>query len=162
MTLTRTDTPHPDDTIVAVSSAPGPGLRAIVRISGPNTRAVIDAVFTPRSAPQTPRRGYTLPGSIQLSGVHSPLPADLYFFPDPHSYTGQDLAEEPLAPRGAEQLKRDHAELLHEAGGGEEHVAQVARPRRGRQRATAPAMPVGSVSTSVTSTTPSSICQYTV
>ena len=26
-------------------------------------------------------------------GVHSPLPATLYFFPGPRSYTGQDIAE---------------------------------------------------------------------
>src|SRR5437588_788321 len=91
--LTHPDAPHPDDTIAAVSSAPGPGPRAIIRVSGPKTRDVIDAVFTPRSAPQAPRRGYAIPGSVRLSGVHSPLPADLYFFPGPHSYTGQDLAE---------------------------------------------------------------------
>jgi tRNA modification GTPase len=33
------------------------------------------------------------PGSLTLSGVHSPLPAELYFFVAPHSYTGQDVAE---------------------------------------------------------------------
>jgi tRNA modification GTPase len=34
-----------------------------------------------------------LPGHVRLTGVHSPLPADLYFWPTPHTYTGQDLAE---------------------------------------------------------------------
>lgn len=81
-------TPHPDDTIAAVSSAPGPGLRAIVRVTGPNTRAVVAAVF---DQPPAPRR--LTPGTVRLSGVHSPLPADLYFWPAPHTYTGQDLAE---------------------------------------------------------------------
>ena len=83
-------TPHPDDTIVALSSAAGPGRRAIVRVSGPKARAVADAVFTP-AGPVRPR--YLTPGAVRLSGVHSPLPADLYFFPGPRSYTGQDLAE---------------------------------------------------------------------
>ncbi|MDY3559245.1 50S ribosome-binding GTPase [Gemmata sp. JC673] len=32
-------------------------------------------------------------GVLKLSGVHSPLPAVLYFFAGPKSYTGQDLAE---------------------------------------------------------------------
>jgi len=103
--FTSTETPHPEDTIAAVSSAPGPGMRAIVRVSGPKTRDVVEKLFSrdaesaersageSRSAPQTPRRGYTVPGSLHLSGVHSPLPADLYFFHAPHSYTGQDLAE---------------------------------------------------------------------
>jgi tRNA modification GTPase len=97
-------TPHPDDTIVALSSAAGPGVRAIVRVSGPNAVAVLGAVFrvNPGSdawgadhsedysagAPRMLR-----PGFITLSGVHSPLPADLYFFRGPNTYTGQDLAE---------------------------------------------------------------------
>src|SRR5262249_6948480 len=94
MSFEKTALPHPDDTIVAVSSASGAGSRAIVRISGPKARVVEEAVFTPtRSAPKTPRRGYLTPGSLTLSGVHSPLPATLYFFPGPRSYTGQDLAE---------------------------------------------------------------------
>ena len=83
---------HPDDTIVALSSAAGPGVRAIVRLSGLDTRAVIAKVFTAESG-DTARPRHLVPGSVRLSGVHSPLPADLYFFPGPHTYTGQDLAE---------------------------------------------------------------------
>ncbi|MBA4191533.1 MAG: tRNA uridine-5-carboxymethylaminomethyl(34) synthesis GTPase MnmE [Planctomycetaceae bacterium] len=94
MSFEKSALPHPEDTIVAVSSAPGSGARAIVRISGPRTLAVIDQTFSPsRSAPRTPRRGYARPGSLRLTGVHSPLPATLYFFAGPRSYTGQDLAE---------------------------------------------------------------------
>src|SRR5262245_33493590 len=134
MSFEKTAAPHPDDTIVVVSSAPGPGARAIVRVSGPNTRAVVGAIFSPspragegserservrgRFATPTPhpprtvvlgcplphgeramdsplrfgeglgRGRYLIPGSLRLSGVHSPLPATLYFFPGPHSYTG--------------------------------------------------------------------------
>ena len=40
-----------------------------------------------------PARRALIPGSVRLSGVHSPLPADLYLWPAPHTYTGQDLAE---------------------------------------------------------------------
>jgi tRNA modification GTPase len=90
-------TPHPDDTIAAVSSAPGPGLRAIVRVTGPKTREVIAAVF---SEPVHPRR--LTPGAVRLSGVHSPLPADLLFWPAPRTATGQDLAE--LHPVGSPPL----------------------------------------------------------
>jgi tRNA modification GTPase len=96
MTLTATTAaPHPDDTIAAVSSASGPGARAIVRVSGPRTREVIDAVFSASgdltAAGNTTR--HLIPGSLRLTDVHSPLPADLYFFHSPHSYTGQDVAE---------------------------------------------------------------------
>jgi len=91
MPLESTATPHPDDTIVAVSSAAGPAARAIVRISGPNARPVVDALFAPDAPAAAGRR--LVPGNLRLTGVHSPLPADLYFFAAPHSYTGQDLAE---------------------------------------------------------------------
>lgn len=109
MSFTAVAAPHPDDTIVALSSASGPGARAIVRVSGPNTHAVVERIFLPaprggegeESAPPSLSgpgvRGSSLrflvPGSLTLSGVHSPLPATLYFFPGPRSYTGQDLAE---------------------------------------------------------------------
>ncbi|MFO0823616.1 MAG: GTPase [Gemmataceae bacterium] len=94
MTLTATTAgPHPEDTIVAVSSAPGAAARAIVRISGPNTRAVVGSVFVSNPPGLEPRRGYLTVGTLRLSGIHSPLPASLYVFPGPRSYTGQDLAE---------------------------------------------------------------------
>jgi tRNA modification GTPase len=85
-------TPHPEDTIVALSSAAGPGRRAIVRVSGPKARVVVDAVFN-ANGPRDQDARRLVPGSLRLTGVHSPLPADLYFFPCPRSYTGQDLAE---------------------------------------------------------------------
>src|SRR4051794_5993592 len=46
MSFEKTSAPHPDDTIIALSSAPGGGTRAIVRVSGLRTRDVIEAVFT--------------------------------------------------------------------------------------------------------------------
>jgi tRNA modification GTPase len=91
MGLTGTAAPHPDDTIVAVSSAPGPGARAVVRVGGPGARAVVGRVFTPAAPDAAPR--HLVPGHLTLSGVHSPVPADLYVFAGPRSYTGQDVAE---------------------------------------------------------------------
>jgi tRNA modification GTPase len=92
MSLAANAAPHPDDTIVAVSSAVGPAARAIVRISGPRTRAVVDTLFSASDPQRSPDR-HIVPGSVRLASVHSPLPADLYLFLSPHSYTGQDLAE---------------------------------------------------------------------
>src|SRR6185437_10201848 len=46
MSLVSAAAPHPEETIVALSSAPGPGQRAIVRISGPQARRIVDAVFS--------------------------------------------------------------------------------------------------------------------
>ena len=79
-------TPDPDDTIVALSSAPGPGGRAVVRVSGPQTRAVIRAVTADTPSKLTPT-------ALSLSGVAAKLSADLYFRAAPNTYTGQDLAE---------------------------------------------------------------------
>jgi tRNA modification GTPase len=81
-------TPHPDDTIVALSSAPGPGGRAIVRLTGPRT---LDLLRTLTPDAGTP--GRITPTHLRLSGVHSTLPADLVFRAGPATATGQDLAE---------------------------------------------------------------------
>jgi tRNA modification GTPase len=83
--------PHPEDTIVALSSAAGPGARGIVRISGPNTRQFVESMLKERVPPAEPR--HWQPMELRLSGFASALPADCYFFRGPHSYTGQDLAE---------------------------------------------------------------------
>ena len=79
---------HPDlnDTIVALSSAPGPGGRAIVRLSGPDAVRIVTKAFaadTPVKATQ--RRIHE--GSATLPGVAAPLPAELYVWPAPRTYT---------------------------------------------------------------------------
>ena len=88
MPLESTSVPHPDDTIVAVSSAAGAAARAIIRISGTRTRSIIESL-----GGTIPPARHFVSVSLRLTGVYSPLLADLYFFRKPHSYTGQDLAE---------------------------------------------------------------------
>ena len=80
------------DTIVALASAPGPGRRAIIRISGPDARRVAGTVFDPADALLASRR-CRREGQLQVSGIGSPLPADAYLWPAPRSYTGQDVIE---------------------------------------------------------------------
>ena len=77
---------------MALSSAPGPGARAVVRLSGPRAFAVAGGVFAPAAALELPQRGFH-EGHVLLPGLHSPLPADLYAWPGPRTYTGQDLVE---------------------------------------------------------------------
>jgi tRNA modification GTPase len=90
--------PDLEDTIVALSSARGPGARAIVRLSGPAALRCTATLFTPAhpttSLPHhlTTRRCY-YSGHLRLAGMHSLLPADLYFWPAPRTYTGQELVE---------------------------------------------------------------------
>jgi tRNA modification GTPase len=89
--------PPPDfqETIVALSSAPGPGGRAIVRLSGPAAAAIAAAVFTASDDPPSPPPAtrHWQAGQIHLPEIASPLPADLYFGRAPRTYTGQDLVE---------------------------------------------------------------------
>jgi tRNA modification GTPase len=84
--------PDPQDTIVALSSAPGAGARVIVRLSGPAALRIVSSLFTPvPSQPPKQRRWYE--GQVSLPGVTAPLPADLYVWPAPRTYTGQELTE---------------------------------------------------------------------
>ncbi len=81
---------HPDDTIAAVASAPGLGRRAVVRVSGPAARPVAESLGVP--ADWRPGRVCRdIP--LRLSGITSPLPADIYFWAGPASATGQDVVE---------------------------------------------------------------------
>jgi tRNA modification GTPase len=82
----------PQDTIVALSSAPGPGARAVVRLSGGAALAVARTLFH-TAAPLEPGRRLLAVGEARLPDLHAPLPADLYSFPGPRSYTGQDVVE---------------------------------------------------------------------
>jgi tRNA modification GTPase len=83
---------HTHDTIVAAATAPGPGARAIIRLSGPAVVPLVASVFETESSLQ-PLRRILRSGHLRLPGVHSPLPADVYLWPAPHTYTGQHLAE---------------------------------------------------------------------
>jgi tRNA modification GTPase len=84
--------PDPQDTIVALSSAPGPGGRAVVRLSGERALAVAATVFASPEAVDPSRRGL-YQGDVRLPGVAALLPAELYFWPAPRTYTGQAVAE---------------------------------------------------------------------
>jgi len=76
------------DTIVAVSSPTG-AARSIVRLSGPDTLSVCREIFTGRIATET---NGIVPGSLSIE-ADIEIPAQLYLFFAPYSYTGQTLAE---------------------------------------------------------------------
>lgn len=84
--------PDPDDTIVALASAHGPGMRGIVRLSGPNVQSVLEEVVAdlPESLPS---KRTLLPCHLRIPGLHSLLPADFYLAKAPRTYTGQHTAE---------------------------------------------------------------------
>jgi tRNA modification GTPase len=80
------------DTIVALSSPQGPGMRAIVRLSGPSAWK-ISAAFFPELKSDKPAQRLLHTSAIKLPDLNSGLPGDLYFWPAPRTYTGQDVAE---------------------------------------------------------------------
>jgi tRNA modification GTPase len=74
-----------DDTIIAISSAVGPASRIILRASGPSTQKILqDLGCTPVHRGSSRRR-------ITIKGMN--VPATIWQFISPKSYTGEDLAE---------------------------------------------------------------------
>jgi tRNA modification GTPase len=82
---------HTRDTITALATAAGPGARAIVRVSGPGSAAVLASLFA-AAQPLVAGQRALVSGHLRLPNL-APIPADVYFWAAPHSYTGQDLAE---------------------------------------------------------------------
>ena len=85
---------HLNETIVAISSAPGHGPVGIVRLSGPTAIAVAEQMFKATETGLLRDQ----PGSHRLSGevaveTDVSLPATLYLFRAPRSYTREDLVE---------------------------------------------------------------------
>lgn len=81
------------DTIVALSSAQGSGARAIVRLSGPDAWRIAGAVIfePPRDRPA--RRLLLTTSLLPFANPARALPGDVYFWPAPRTYTGQDIVE---------------------------------------------------------------------
>jgi tRNA modification GTPase len=71
------------ETIYALASAPGIAGVAVLRLSGPRTRACLEQLCSPLPAPRV--------ASLRnISAIDNGL---VLWFPSPHSYTGEDMAE---------------------------------------------------------------------
>ena len=82
---------NPDDTICALATAPGPGARAVARLAGPGTRAVLARILG--ELPPGRGQGQVAGVGLMVEPFAHPVPADLYLWAAPRSYTGQDAAE---------------------------------------------------------------------
>jgi len=98
---------RPGDTIVAVASAPGRSVRAVVRCSGPASRSIASAAGG-GGAPRTFGRG-----RLDLNGPS--VPCLLWWAPGPGTYTGEDTAE-LLLPGHPALLDRAVAQLIARPG----------------------------------------------
>jgi len=83
-----------DDTIVAISSAVGASVRGVIRLSGSRALSLAAGVFTGDKEELSPEiAGYRcLFGRVRID-ADAQVPADVYVFRAPASYTRQDIVE---------------------------------------------------------------------
>jgi len=80
-----------EDTIAALSTPPGRGAIAVLRISGPASLSLIQALSPPlMKTPPKPRRATLAPLVLDGDILDEVL---ITFFPAPESYTGEDVIE---------------------------------------------------------------------
>ena len=83
----------PEDTIVAVASAPGGAARGIVRISGQHMSQCLAACWKGTQQLEQVGQVGCLAGALALDGWASNVEAELLWWPHQRSYTRQPLAE---------------------------------------------------------------------
>jgi tRNA modification GTPase len=110
-----------EDTIIAVSTAPGYGGLGVVRLSGDQSLPIAKKIFTPKKAftaisPRQPLLGYL------VNSEHSERfeTAYLTFFPAPNTYTREDIVE--ISCHGSPVILEETVRLGVKAG------ARHARP----------------------------------
>jgi tRNA modification GTPase len=113
---------QPGDTIAAISTPPGEGAVALIRISGPEAIAILKKVF--ESPPPVPRRA-TLGRIVEDGTVVDQVLVTV--FPAPASYTGENMAE--IGCHGGILLAAHILELILRQG------ARAAEPGEFTQRA---------------------------
>lgn len=88
---------NPDDLIIAPASAQGPGLRGILRLSGPDVFSVVTEFFRAADATlRKPDKPTILQGTLSLwpeEAVSLAVPCRLYFWPEGRGFTGQESVE---------------------------------------------------------------------
>jgi len=77
------------DTIVAIATAPGRGGIGIIRLSGPRSGPIGEAIC---QLPLLPRQA-TYSGFYEADGESALDTGIVLFFPGPHSFTGEDVVE---------------------------------------------------------------------
>jgi len=105
-----------EDTICAISTAPGMGAIAVARISGPQTFPTLERIFKP-SAKKTQLKKAASHTIHHGTVVTSEGPLDdvlVSIFRAPNSYTGEDVAE--ISVHGSGYLQRRIMEVLIDEG----------------------------------------------
>ena len=84
-----------DDTICAIASAPGGAVRGIVRVSGPDAVATVDAIFMSdgHNSLDAIRHASAHEGHVRVDAFAAQVPCTLYLWPGTLSYTKSPMAE---------------------------------------------------------------------
>ena len=114
------------DTICAVSTAPGAGGIAVIRVSGPKAIVICNTIFVPRTAGKDllSQKAYTLRYGSIWRGVETHGRVSLQtalidevlvaLFRAPHSFTGEDTVE--ITCHGSVYIQQQIMQLLIENG----------------------------------------------
>ena len=82
------------DTIAAIATVQSPSAIGILRVTGPDTCAILDRVFRPKGRKLSERPGRTMVLGDVLDSHHRPIDNGLaVLFRGPNSYTGEDCGE---------------------------------------------------------------------
>ena len=103
-----------DDTISAIATALRVGSIGVIRLSGPDSLAIADRIFTGREKPGKDNARKLLYGHI-LDRKGQPIDEVLaVYMPGPHSYTGEDVCE--IQCHGGRQALQEILSLTYQAG----------------------------------------------
>lgn len=103
-----------DDTISAIATALGVGSIGVIRLSGPDSLAIVDRIFTGREKPGKDNARKLLYGHI-LDRKGQPIDEVLaVYMPGPHSYTEEDVCE--IQCHGGRQALQEILSLTYQAG----------------------------------------------
>ena len=117
-------------TICAISTAPGVGGIAVVRVSGPDAFKICDRIFRPKKADKSlsTQKAYTLTyGSIVGNNDETIDEVIAAVFRAPHSFTGEDTVE--ITCHGSTYIQQQILQSLISSG------CRIAQPGEYTQRA---------------------------
>lgn len=105
-----------NDTICAISTAPGRGAIAMIRISGPQALAVAESIFDPavKDLRLSDQKGYTLHYGNLFSQDELIDQVVIGIFKAPHSYTTEDIVE--ISCHGSPYIQQSIMETLINKG----------------------------------------------
>jgi tRNA modification GTPase len=82
-----------NDSIAAIASPPGPAVRGVIRMSGPDIATALQRCFESDTAWSTQRQPVVVTGAMRVAAPLKRAAGDLYYWPGPASYTRQRSAE---------------------------------------------------------------------